>query len=76
MTISRLAISVDADLAERIREAADGGTVSSWLADAAERKLRAQGLRDVVADWEKEHGELSDAERRRAKRELGLTTQP
>ena len=47
----------------------------SWfdLADAAERKVRAQGLRYVVADWEAEHGELTAEERRRARRELGLT---
>jgi hypothetical protein len=73
MTTSRLAISVDTQLAEQIRTAADGGTVSGWLADAAERKLHAQGLRAVVADWEAEHGALTAAERRRARRELGLT---
>ena len=73
MTTARLAISVDAELADQIRHAADGGTISGWLADAAERKLRAQGLNDVVADWEAEHGPLTAAERRRARRELGLT---
>jgi hypothetical protein len=73
MTTSRLAISVDAELAEQIRDAAYGGTISGWLADAAERKLRAQGLKDVVEDWEAEHGALTAAERRRARRELGLT---
>ncbi len=72
MTTARLAISVDADLADQIRDAAGGGTVSGWLADAAERKLRAQGLKDVVADWEAEHGAITAAERRRARRELGL----
>lgn len=72
MTVARLAISLDAELAAQIREAADGGTVSSWLADAAERKLRAQGLGAVVAEWEAEHGALTPAERRRARRELGL----
>ena len=49
MTIARLAISVDTDLADRIRDAAEGGTVSGWLADAAERKLRAQGLLEYLA---------------------------
>lgn len=73
MTTARLAISVDAELAEQIRDAADGGTVSGWLADAAERKLRAQGLKEVVTDWETEHGAFTATERRRARRELGLT---
>lgn len=73
MTTSRLAISIDPELADQTRDAADGGTVSGWLADAAERKLRAQGLKQVVADWEAEHGTLTTAERRRARRDLGLT---
>lgn len=72
MTVSRLAISLDADLAERIRDAAGPGTISGWLADAAERKLRAQGLAEVVAAWEGEHGAFTDAEVRRARRELGI----
>ena len=55
---------------------AEGGTVSAWLADAAERKLRAQGLREVVDDWQDEHGAFSESERRRARRELGLIDQP
>lgn len=76
MTTSRLAISLDAGLADQIRDAAGGGTVSGWLADAAERKLRAQGLREVVDDWQGEHGAFSEAERRRARRELGLNDQP
>lgn len=76
MTTSRLAISLDAELADQIRDAADGGTVSGWLADAAERKLRAQGLREVVAGWEVDHGAFTAAERRRARRELGLSDQP
>jgi len=43
------------------------------LADAAERKLRSQGLRAVVSEWEAEHGELTAAEKGRARRDLGLT---
>lgn len=72
MTTSRLAISLESDLAEQIRAAAADGTVSGWLADAAERKLRAQGLRSVVTSWEEEFGEVTAAERRRARRELGV----
>lgn len=70
MTTSRLAISLDSDLAAQIRAAAGDGTVSGWLADAAERKLRAQGLREVVDSWQEEHGKFTEMERRRARREL------
>jgi len=73
MTTARLAISLDADLAEAIRAAAEGGTVSGWLADAAERKLRAQALSEVVEEWQAEHGAFSPAERRRARRELRVS---
>lgn len=73
MTTARLAISLDADLAEAIRAAAEGGTVSGWLADAAERKLRAQALSEVVEEWQAEHGAFSPAERRRARRELKVS---
>jgi hypothetical protein len=76
MTTSRLAISLDAALADQIRDAAEGGTVSGWLADAAERKLRAQGLREVVDGWQDEHGAFTESERQRARRELGLNDQP
>ena len=70
MTTSRLAVSLEADLAQQIRDAAGSESISGWIADAAERKLRAQGLRGVVASWEDEHGAFTDAERRRARREL------
>jgi lipopolysaccharide/colanic/teichoic acid biosynthesis glycosyltransferase len=36
--------------------------VTAIRADAARRKLRAEGLLGVVQVWEKEHGELSDVE--------------
>lgn len=62
MTVARLAISMDADLARAVRRAAGDESTSAWLADAARRKLRADGLLDVVRDWEREHGELTQAE--------------
>jgi hypothetical protein len=64
MTVARFAISFDADLARAVRRAAKGQPTSTWLADAARRKLRAEGLLDTVRDWEKEHGLLTEAELR------------
>lgn len=68
MTAARIAISLDPELARRIRKAAGKQPVSAWLADAAERRLRAEGLRRVVADWEAEHGPLSRSELAAARR--------
>ena len=64
MTVERLTVSIESELAVAVREAAeaDEQNVSAWLADAARRQLANRGLRDVVAAWEREHGAFSDEE--------------
>lgn len=62
MTVARIAISLDADLARAVKKAAGKEPTSTWLADAARRKLRAEGLQTVVKEWEAEHGTLTEAE--------------
>jgi hypothetical protein len=62
MSVIRLSVSFDADLARAVRQAAGKEPTSSWLADAARRKLRAGGLMRVVREWEGEHGTLADSE--------------
>jgi hypothetical protein len=62
MTVARIAISLDPELARRVRRAAGRQSTSAWLADAALRKLQSQGLLAVVEDWERKHGTLTDAE--------------
>jgi len=71
MTVARFAISFDAELARELRRAAGSQPISSWLADAARRKLRAEGLLRTVGEWEAEHGKLLDAELRTAERRQG-----
>ena len=73
MATERLTISLEAGLAAAVSEAAeaDEQNTSAWLADAARRRLVARGLRDVVADWEAEHGAFTEAELARARAELG-----
>ena len=68
MTVARFAISFEQDLASLVRRAAGKEPTSSWLADAARRKLRAEGLLRVVGQWENEHGTLTEAELRAAAR--------
>jgi hypothetical protein len=68
MTVSRFAISFDQELARQVRRAAGKEPTSAWLADAARRKLRAEGLARVVGEWEAEHGVLSEMEVREAYR--------
>ncbi|TFV56259.1 hypothetical protein E4P41_16010 [Geodermatophilus sp. DF01-2] len=53
----------DALLADARADAeAEGLTLSSWLADAAADRLRLKALRQLVNDWEAEHGAISTAE--------------
>jgi Arc/MetJ-type ribon-helix-helix transcriptional regulator len=65
----RLSASVDADLLEAGREAvADGryGTLSEWVNDAlrrqAEHDTTLAALHEFVAEWEAEHGPITDDE--------------
>lgn len=78
-TKRRLSVSVDADLltaAERAVAAGDAPTLSAWVNDAMRTKVqqgrRLRALRDFVAAYEREHGEItaqeSEANRREARR--------
>lgn len=70
MTAARLAISLDAELARRIRASAHGQSISAWLADAAAAKLRHENLREAVAAFEAESGAISLAEKRALEDEI------
>jgi len=68
----KLAITVDADVHEHVLAAAaeEGVSVSAWMTAAARRALLVRdGLR-AVAEWEREHGELTEAELEAARRRV------
>lgn len=74
----KLAITVDADVHAQVvtAAAAQGVSVSAWMTEAARRALVVRdGLR-ALADWEAEHGALTDAELAAARRRVAaeLTT--
>jgi hypothetical protein len=53
----------DALLADARADAeANGVTLSNWLAEAAADRLRLKALREMVDEWESEHGEITGAE--------------
>jgi hypothetical protein len=60
----KLAITVDPDVHARVLAAAadDGISVSAWMTKAARRALLVRDGLAAVAEWEAEHGALSDAE--------------
>ena len=74
MKVDKLSISFEPDLGDAVRSAAAqaGKPVSSWLAEAAASKLRAESLAEFLSGWEAEHGLLTAAEVAQAERELGL----
>jgi hypothetical protein len=72
----KLAITVDPDVHDRVLAAAaeDGVSVSAWMTEAARRALVVRdGLR-AVAEWEAEHGALSQAEMTAARRRITRET--
>lgn len=70
MTVTRWAISLEKSLAREIKRSAAREPISAWLADAARRKLRSEGLGEVVASWEAEHGAFTSEELEAARRKL------
>ncbi len=74
MKVDKLSISFEPELGDAVRAAAAqaGQPVSSWLAEAAASKLRAEALAEFLASWESEHGVLTREEVAKAERELGL----
>lgn len=70
MTVLKLAISLERELAAQIKRSAAGEPMSAWLADAARRKLNNEGLLNVVKDWERENGSPTAAQMTAVKKEI------
>jgi hypothetical protein len=73
MKVDKMSISLDAELGAEVREAArrSGQSLSAWVAAAAVEKFRSEGLRQLLDEWEVEHGPISEEELARARNELG-----
>jgi hypothetical protein len=69
-----MSISFDVRLGDNVRHAAEkaGKPLSTWLAEAAAAKLRAEALSDFLDDWEAEHGAFTEEELEQARRSLGF----
>jgi hypothetical protein len=72
--VDKMSVSFEAELGDAIRTAAAhaGKPLSSWLAEAAASKLRADALAAFLAGWESEQGVITAEELARAEAELGL----
>jgi hypothetical protein len=60
----KLAITVDADVHAKVIDAAEteGKSVSAWITAAARRALLVRDGLAAVAEWEAQHGALTEAE--------------
>ena len=79
----KLAITVDPEVHAGVVAAAseEGVSVSAWMTNAARRQLLVRDGLKAVAEWEAEHGalsetELADARRRVAEEFRKLTRRP
>lgn len=68
----KLAITVDPDVYQQVVAAADeaGVSVSAWMTRAARTALRARAGLQAVAEWEAEHGPLTEEELAAARRRV------
>ena len=75
MKVDKFSVSFEIELGDAVRSAAaeSGKPVSTWLAEAATSKLRAEALAEFLNDWQAEHGVITPEELARAEQDLGLT---
>ncbi len=74
MPAKRFNISIDSDLADVVvvRASASSEGVSARLAEAARRRIRQDELLGAVADFEREHGEITAKQLAASRRRLGI----
>lgn len=62
MAVKKISIALESPVAEGAKRAADGRgmSLSAWLNEAAERALAIQDGLVAVAEWEAEHGALTE----------------
>jgi hypothetical protein len=73
--VDRLSVTMPPDVGAAVRDAAarQGISVSAWLTEAAEARLRNELLGAALDAWEAEDGPFTGEELAAAAEELGLT---
>jgi hypothetical protein len=64
MSVEKLSVSLEAELAKLVRSAAaeEGMSVSTWLAEAARVRARHRELREALAEFSTAHGAMAPEE--------------
>lgn len=78
MGAEKFSASMDARLLEQVRADAEarGLSLSSWLTEAAAERLRIHALRNLLDEWEAEHGAITPGEMEALGTKLDAATQP
>lgn len=78
MNVDRITISLDAELARTLREVAerDGLSISRWVAEAIEDRVRNHLLGVALDAWEAEDGPFTEEELARAAASMGIPCPP
>ena len=65
MTVQKLSVSLQPDLVSRARQQAEahGQSLSSFVGEAVERRLKLVAARHLLTEWESDHGPISPTER-------------
>jgi predicted transcriptional regulator len=74
MKVAKMSISMDSDLAARVRAAAERAAqpLSAWIAEAVAARLRSDAITEYLADYQTRHGAFTADELAAARREIGL----
>ena len=69
MAVEKLSVSFEPALAQRTREAAaaTGRSLSAFVAEAVEYRLKLEAGRRLLTEWESEHGAITEQERTRVR---------
>lgn len=64
MTKERLSVTVSAEMSQEVRAAADraGVSVSSWVSEAIEERIRQVSMRAFLDEWQAEQGAFTEEE--------------
>jgi len=68
--VRKITVSLPPGLADSLDKdaASKGESVSSWIADAVERKLRRKVAREVLREFESTHGALTRRDKEKARK--------
>ena len=69
VAVEKLSVSVEPALARRMRAAASarGRSLSAFVAEAVEHRLKLEAAEQLLGEWEAEHGAVTDVERERVR---------